>query len=119
MPTTASSRPLQLFATLSLIATLSGCAGFHERRMIDRGLLGVDLQQKAFLSEWGAPTTTAALSGDEIVSSKAAGEGRLYFKGNRVYEIWEYSDRQIKLFFLDRKLVSWETKQTVQELSEP
>ena len=71
------------------------------------------------MGEWGPPTTTAALSGDEVINSKAAGEGRLYFKGNRVYEIWDYTERKTKLFFLDRKLVAWETAQTVKELATP
>lgn len=106
-------------AGLLLAATLSGCLHFQERRMIADGLLSVDLTQQAFLGEWGAPTTTAALSGDEVINTKAAGDGRLYFKGNRVYEIWDYSGRQTQLFFLERKLVAWQTTQTVKQLAKP
>lgn len=109
-------RSLQvLFVVLSLL-TVSACSSMSERNLIRRGLLSVDISQQTFLNQWGPPTTTSALSGDELISTKAAGEGRLYFRGNRVYEIWDYTEPDVRLVFFERELVAWQTDQTVEQL---
>ena len=37
-------------------------------------------------------------------------------RGDRVYHVWEYDDREVTLLFHHYELVAWRTEKTVEEL---
>jgi hypothetical protein len=104
---------LVLAAALSLTA----CSMLEDRHNIREGLLTVGIAQSAFLSVWGKPTYTSAMSGDEVIRSVGGGRGGFFFRGNRIYEAWDYPAHKTTLIFSERVLVSWKTEQTVDELA--
>jgi hypothetical protein len=98
---------------------LAACADFRARENLRHGLLALELSQRDFLSIWGNPTHTSAISGDEIIKSGIAGWGGFFLKGREMYEMWEYEDRQTKLVFYSQMLMAWKTALTVQKLAVP
>ena len=98
-----------------------GCTTFgrlpKHREQVRHGLLTTGLHRDAFLAEWGYPTRTATLTGEEMVEARMfAGRGS-FSKSRRAYDVWEYPDREVTLVFSGARLVAWETDKTVEQLS--
>lgn len=108
---------LMIVWATGLVAACSTLQDFRERDTIQRGLLTLDLAQDNFLSVWGSPTHTAAMSGDEVIQAGIGGESSLFLKATRVYEVWEYDPKNTMLVFFDHRLVAWKSTKTVDELS--
>jgi len=96
-------------AVLLLLALSTGCAMERHREQVRQGLLTRGLHREAFLKEWGQPSRTFSVRGQDAVL-------KTYFSGARwerpVYEVWEYHDRATCLTFDGVRLVSWETGKT-------
>ena len=109
-----------LVATLLL---LSACA--HTPRIprdqmeIRQGLLQLDIRQQAFLDEWGKPDRTSVTSGEEITAAGLNAYRGFFFKGKLTYEVWNYESRKTSLVFGKKRLVAWQTEETVQDLAAP
>src|SRR5438552_19012492 len=95
-------------SALVLIATLGpSCAIDRQREQIRTGLLTQGLHRQAFLAEWGLPTKTSTLSGDDTTRVGWADGAGFFFKGRAIYDVWEYRDREVTLVFERMRLVTW------------
>jgi len=100
---------------LALVCFLSSCKLAQHRKQVAAGLLTTGLRNDAFLAEWGSPDRTYTKNGKELVEAGF----RLFFKGHRVLDVWEYTEREVTLVFRGRGLVTWKTEKTVSELKKP
>jgi hypothetical protein len=115
--------------TLLVLLLLGACAWSipgrmaRSREQIHSGMLTTALLGDAFLEEWGPPTRTSTMTGEEIARAEWSGgsggfSGSLE-KGKQGYEVWDY-DGQVLLVFVRRRmhlwLVSWKTDMTVPQL---
>ena len=100
-----------------IVAALTvGCAMAHNRAQIRQGLLTRGLLRDAFLAEWGPPTRTSTLTGDDSTRVGWGGGAGFFFKGKAVYDVWEYQDRGVTLVFEGSRLATWKTDKTTFEL---
>src|SRR5574338_1092243 len=109
-------------AVVALAASLVGCAMMEHRAQVRSGLLTLGLHREAFLREWGLPTRTATMSGEQVTQASFGGNsfggGGFFFSGKRTYEIWTYSapEGEVVLAFSGVRLAGWTTKLTTKEL---
>jgi hypothetical protein len=101
---------------LVLVLAATGCAIQRHKAHVRDGLLIQGLHRDAFLEEWGLPTRTSTVTGDEAIRAGWVSGGGYFFKGKAVYDVWEYSGREVTLFFYRAKLVTWKTEKTVEQL---
>lgn len=115
------------YLTVALLL-LSACAMERHREQIRQGFLVRGLRREAFLDVWGTPTRTGTATGEEITSagitwggfanrsgSVARGDG-FFRRGRERFDVWEYADLGVTLFFSGRVLEAWETNRTVDQL---
>jgi hypothetical protein len=106
---------------LILLATVitTSCAMAHHRAQIRQGLLTRGLLRGAFLAEWGPPTRTSTLTGEDATRVGWGGGAGFFFKGKAVYDVWEYQERDVTLVFQGDRLATWKTDKTTSELRTP
>lgn len=114
-----------LLGGVLIAAFVTGCAPGPSRDQlrVRDGLLMVNLDQKAFLAEWGPPDRTASATSEEQLGARWGGGlfgggpvGGRFFKGKRPLDVWVYERRGVELVFEDGRLVTWRTDKSVQEL---
>jgi len=111
-----TKRGVVLFAVI----LIGGCAGMRERKQVCSGLLQIGLHAESFQQVWGNPTRTKIISGDEIMKAWSGGGGGGFYKGKAQFQVWNYEDHGIELFFTTGRkatLAGWNTKKTTQEIS--
>lgn len=107
---------------LSMVVVLllfTGCASRTTRHgeYIREGILRIGIVQDAFKEVWGAPDRAGVMTGDEYMAARINGYGGGFFKGRDTLEVWQYDKINIILVFdKDRKLASWKTDKTVEQL---
>jgi hypothetical protein len=74
------------------------CAVLKERSYIRKGIIKSDLQQEAFLEEWGKPDRTYSILNDVG-----------YPKGQIPIKVLVYENQNIELAFSEERLIGWRT----------
>jgi hypothetical protein len=122
--------PRYLIGTVLLTLTLlSACAMARHREQVRNGMLTTGLAGEAFLEEWGPPTRTSTMTGDEVTRAEWMGMSGGYSgsfsgsftKGKQGYDVWDYAGEVILVFVSSRghlRLVTWKTEKTVSQLRE-
>ena len=105
-------------ALVLAVVVLAGasCGMLRDRAKVRDGLLVSGLDRDAFLAEWGPPTRTSTLTGDDTTQAGWGGGGGFFFRGKEIYDVWEYSRHGVTLVFYRARLVTWKTEKTVAEL---
>ncbi len=110
-----------VIVTLALML-LSACAMSRHREQVRNGMLTTGLAGEAFLDEWGPPTRTSTMTGEEMARAEWGGGFRGpwgdFTKGKQTYDVWNYGE--VVLFFQHSRghlrLATWKTDMNVAQL---
>jgi hypothetical protein len=110
---------------LIALLILSACAMARHREQVRSGMLTTGLASEAFLDEWGPPTRTSTMTGDEATRAEwmgmSGGFSGSFTKGKQTYNIWDYDGEVVLIFVSSRghlRLATWKTDMTVPQLRE-
>lgn len=109
----------KIAALIIVLSILVGCAMARHREQIRTGLLTVGLNRNAFLAEWGMPTKTRSMTGEEFTSAAWSNYGGKVYSGKTSLDVWIYEDRKVTLVFEGIVLVGWQTEKTIKQLESP
>lgn len=116
---------LWIGTTLLGLVILSACAIARHREQVRSGMLTTGLAGEAFLDEWGPPTRTSTMTGDEATRAEwmgmSGGFSGSFAKGKQQYDVWDYAGEVVLVFVSSRghlRLVTWKTEMTVPQLQE-
>ncbi len=110
-----------LLGVLTLIL-LNACIMSRHREQVRNGVLMTGLNGKAFLEEWGPPTRTSTMTGEEAARADWAGGSGFFSgsftKGKQSYDVWDYGE--VMLVFEpvrgNLRLVAWKSDMNVAQL---
>lgn len=110
-------------SVILVMLVVSGCAMTRHRAQVRDGLLTLNLHREAFRREWGLPTRTDTMPGDQVTQASFGGSrfgaSGFFFSGKRTYEVWTYganADDGVILVFNGYRLAGWKTSLTTREL---
>ena len=109
----------KILTVVLMVFTLTGCFGRTARHgeYIREGILRIGIVQDAFREVWGLPDRAGVMTGDEYMAANISSHGGGFFKGKDTHEVWQYERINIILVFdKERKLMSWKTDKTVEQL---
>jgi hypothetical protein len=110
-----SAEQLRALRAPEMPAGLYHSSGGQESLM--RGILRVDIGQKAFRQQWGEPDRETPVGSLADLETRWGPEMRgSVLKGRRTLDIWVYEKNQVELLFDDGDLAAWKTRKTTEEL---
>ena len=112
----ATKRLIAGSALVCLVLALADCALRQQREELRTGVLAPGIDRRAFRDEWGPPTKAYSRLGSQVADDHWTLPIGHVQRGDRVYHVWEYDDREVTLLFHHYKLVAWRTEKTVEEL---
>ncbi len=113
---------LSIITTLLALILLNACAMARHREQVRNGVLMTGLNGRAFLEEWGAPTRTSTMTGEEVARAEwERGFGSFsgsFTRGKQTYDVWDYGE--VILIFQhvrgNLRLVAWKSEMDVSQL---
>lgn len=111
-------------STIALMLILvTACAMIRHREQVRSGMLTTGLHGQAFLDEWGPPTRTSTMTGEEAARAEWAtgyySFGGSFVKGKQTYDVWDYNGEVVLVFQHVRgylRLATWKTDMDVSQL---